>query len=134
MTGLKSEDERAPELVFDNAAVRLRIVNQQPAYEVRWAPFDNNAGTAGAVGATVNTDEPRAAIPPDAWGPPDAAGFRYAVATIATIQPAFPHWRKPVLVTVRNRDGRLDVVGIDRSTDLANTAAGDRRARRGAVN
>jgi hypothetical protein len=125
---------RAPELAFDNAAVRLRIVIYQPEYEVRWAPFDNNAGTAGAAGAIVNTVEPRAAIPPDAWGPPDAAGFRYAVATISTIEPAFPHWRKPVLVTVRNRDGRLDVVGIDRPTDPASPAAGDRRARRGVVN
>ena len=123
-------DGRAPELAFDNAAVRLRIVNQQPAYEVRWAPFDNNTGTTGAVGTTLNTVESRVAIPPDAWGPHDAAGFRYAVATISTIQRAFPHWQKPVTVTIRNRDGRLDVVGIDRPTDVTDLAAGDRRARK----
>ena len=108
----------APELAFDNAAVRLRIVQRQPEYQIEWAPFDNNTGTAGAVGTTLNTVESRVAIPPDAWGPPDAAGFRYAVATISTIQPAFPHWRKPVLVTVRNRQGLLDVVGIERPTNL----------------
>ena len=33
----------APELTFDNAAVRLHIVNQQPEYDVRWAPFDKIA-------------------------------------------------------------------------------------------
>jgi hypothetical protein len=29
----------------------------------------------------------------------------------------FVHWASPVVVTVRNRDGVLDVVGIDRSAD-----------------
>ena len=70
------------------------------------------------------------AIPPDVWGPPDAAGVRYAVATISTIQRAFPHWIKPVVVTIRNRNGLVDVVGIDRPTDLPDLADGERRARR----
>ena len=116
----------APELTFDNAAVRLRLVQQTPEYEVRWAPFDNNAGTAGAVRATLDTVQSRAAIPPDVWGPSDAFGFRYAVATIATHQPGFPHWSKPVVVTIRDRNGLLDVVGIDRPSDLPDLAANDR--------
>ena len=64
--------------VFDNAAVRLDIVNQQSQYEIRWAPFDNTTRTTGAIRATLDTFEPRVAIPPDAWGPTDAFGFRYA--------------------------------------------------------
>ena len=70
------------------------------------------------------------AIPPDVWGPADRVGFRYAVATISTSHPAFPHWIKPVVVTVRNRNGLLDVVGIERPTDLPDLTDGARQARR----
>jgi hypothetical protein len=30
------------------------------------------------------------------------------IATISTIAPAFPRWRQPVSVTIRNRNGHLD--------------------------
>ncbi len=70
------------------------------------------------------------AIPPDGWGAPDAFGFRYAVAMISTIQPAFPHWSNPVVVTIRNRNGLLDVVGIDRPTALPQLAANARAGER----
>jgi hypothetical protein len=109
---------QAPQLAFENAAVRLRAVPDAPAYRIEWAPFDNMAGTAGAVLATRTTDEPQVAIPLDAFGPPDAVGLRYTVASISTIQRTFPHWNKPVRVTVRNRNGLFDVVGIERPTDL----------------
>ena len=117
---------RVPELAFDNAAVRLQIVQQQPQYQIEWAPFDNNAGTIGAIRATLNTRESHVAIPPDVWGPPDVAGFRHAVARISTIQRAFPHWIKPVIVTIRNRNGLVDVVGIDRQTTLPELVTNDR--------
>jgi hypothetical protein len=32
-----------------------------------------------------------------------------------------PHWAQPVVVTVRNRGGMLDVVGIARPTDWPGT-------------
>ena len=38
--------------------------------------------------------------------------------TSAQRRRAFPHWRKAAHVTIRNRNGHLDVVGIDRQTDL----------------
>jgi hypothetical protein len=111
-------NDQAPQLAFENAAVRLRAVPEASAYRIEWAPFDNMGGTAGAVLTTLTTAEPQVAIPLDAFGPPDAAGLRYAVASISTIQRMFPHWQKPVLVTLRNRNGLLDVVGIERPTDL----------------
>ena len=77
-----------PELAFDNAAVRLQIVPQQPEYQIEF--FDNNAGIIGTIRTTVNTLESHVAIPPDVWGPPDVAGFRYAVATMSTIHREFP--------------------------------------------
>ena len=123
-------DGPAAELTFDNAAVRLNILNRQSRYEISWAPFDNSVGTSGAIRATLETREPRVPVPPDAWGPTDAFGFRYVVATISTIEPAFPHWRQPVQVTIRNRNAHLDVVGIDRPTDLAAVADSERRARK----
>jgi hypothetical protein len=122
--------DSAPELVFDNAAVRLQLVHQAPHYEIGWASFDNHAGIAGPIRTTLETTESCVAIPADIWGPPDAAGVRYAVAMISTTQRAFPHWSQPVRVTIRNRNGLLDVVGIDRPTDLPDLADDTRRARR----
>jgi hypothetical protein len=120
----------APELVFENAAVRLRIVQQTSEYEIHWASFDNRAQTAGSIRTTLATTETRASIPPDVWGPADGVGIRYAVARISTRQPLYPHWVNPVVVTIRNRSGLLDVVGIDRPTELPGRSDGERRARR----
>jgi hypothetical protein len=111
-------NDQAPQLAFENAAVRLRAVPGASTYRIEWSPFDNMAGTAGGVVTTLTTAEPRVAIPLDAFGPPDAVGLRYAVVSISTIQRTFPHWNRPVRVTVRNRNGLLDVVGIERPTDL----------------
>src|SRR4029453_13870636 len=126
--GFEVPDGPAPELAFDNAAVRLHLVNQPSQYEIRWAPFDNDTiGTVGAIRATVDTVEPRVPIPPDAWGHTDAFGFRYAVAMISTSQAEFPHWKRPVKVTIRNGNGHVDVVGIDRPTDLVDVAHKEQR-------
>jgi hypothetical protein len=107
-------DSTRPELTFDNAAVRHRLVEAGARYVVRWAPFDNATDTAEPVQAEVETMGSRVTIPPGIWGPPDAAGLRYAVASISTKHPGFTHWASPVTVTLRNRDGALDVVGINR--------------------
>jgi hypothetical protein len=58
--------------------------------------------------------EPVARVPVSEFGPADASGARYVVATIRTINPAFPQWLKPVKVTLRDRGGVIDIVGIDR--------------------
>ena len=42
-------------------------------------------------------------------------GARYIVATIRTMNAAFPQWKAPVKVTLRDRGGVIDIVGIDRS-------------------
>jgi hypothetical protein len=107
-------DGTTPELTFDNAAVRHHFVEAGARYVVRWAPFDNATGTARPIQAEVETAGSRVSIPPGIWGPPDAAGLRYAVASISTAYPGFAHWANPVTVTLRSRDGVLDVVGISR--------------------
>ena len=58
--------------------------------------------------------EPVAWVPVSAFGPADPSGARYLVATIRTVNPAFPQWMKPVKVTLRDRNGVIDIVGIDR--------------------
>jgi hypothetical protein len=105
-----------PELTFDNAAVRLRVADSA-GYKVRWMAFDNNAGTERAIGPEADLAEPRVRVPDAAWGPVDAAGFRYSVAAIKTIHARFPHWAADVRVTLRQRDGAIDVVGIERPTE-----------------
>ena len=58
--------------------------------------------------------EARAPVPEAAWGPADDAGDRYAVATIRTLHLDFPHWADPVVVSLRDRAGDVEVVGIVR--------------------
>jgi hypothetical protein len=65
---IRSAQRQAPELAFENAAVRLRLVNQHPEYEIGWASVRQQRQGAGAVQATLVTVEPRAAIPPGRLG------------------------------------------------------------------
>ena len=106
----------APALAFDNLAARLGLAAGELRYTVRWAPFDNRTATPLGERAPVDAERLRAPIPADIWGPPDPAGIRYAVAAISTLTPQFSHWVAPVMVTIRNRGGTLDVVGIERPT------------------
>ena len=103
-------------LTFDNAAVRVGVASPKATYRVRWSSFDNAAGRASAPGDEASVTDCRAAVPASAWGPRDASGARYAVASIAAVHPDYPHWTRPVQVTVRDRQGAVDVVGIERPT------------------
>jgi hypothetical protein len=107
------------ELAFDNAAVRLRVATPEARYQIRWSAFDNETGTERGLENSRETADPSAPIPDAAWGLADATGDRYAMASIRTLHPKFPHWSSPVTVTVRNRNGTLDVVGIERPTGSA---------------
>ena len=69
------------------------------------------------MGDTVDLNDPGTALPDAAWGPLDDVGDRYAVAAIRTLHPEFPHWGEPVLVTLQDRAGDVDVVGIERPSD-----------------
>ena len=97
---------------------------EAPTYTVRWAPFDNRTGVAQSMQSEVETAGTRVAIPAGIWGPPDDTGVRYAVASISTRHPMFTHWASPVVVTIRNRKGMLDVVGIDRQTNVLASSNG----------
>ena len=107
------------ELIFDNAAARLGLASPATQrYRTQWSALDNMSGARRAIGSEVASRVARVQVPADAWGPRDDAGFRYAVAEIETVDPRFPHWTRPVLVTIRNRAGALDIVGIERPTEL----------------
>ena len=74
------------------------------------------AGRERAAGEARDFINPRLAIPDEAWGPADAAGFRYAIASISTVHANYPNWMSPVRVTLRERGGVIEVVGIERPT------------------
>ena len=111
-----SQTAMGNELSFDNAAIRLGIADRAASYKVRWLALDNLLASERNTGEEVDTSSRRLVIPAAAWGPLDPAGFRYAVALIKTIQPEYPNWASPVRVTVRQRRGFIDVVGIERPT------------------
>jgi len=102
------------ELEFDNAAIRLRVAQPGATYNARWLAFDNTTGLARMVEHDVDAAHPHVVIPDAAWGPTETAGCRYAIASIRTIDANHPNWAAPVLVTLRERGGAIDVVGIER--------------------
>jgi hypothetical protein len=107
------------ELSFDNAAIRLRVAQPGARYGARSLAFDNTTGLTHPVDYEVDVDHPRFAIPATAWGPTDTAGRRYAIVSIRTIDASHPNWAAPVLVTLRESRGAIDVVGIERPTAAA---------------
>jgi hypothetical protein len=102
------------EVTFDNAAVRTGAAPGGASYQAQWFARDNVADQERAVGQEVESSEPKFLIPQEAWGPADDAGFRYAVARLYPLHPENPQWREPVVLTVRERGGRYDVVGLQR--------------------
>jgi len=102
------------ELSFDNAAIRVGAARTGATYSVGWSALHNLEGREVIVRAPVSIPSPRAAVSQEAWGPLDDAGCRYSIADIQTLHPAFLHWRAPVRVSLRMRDGKVDVVGIER--------------------
>jgi hypothetical protein len=109
-----------PILLFDNAAVRSGVKAPGESYQTGWSTFDNTTGAESEVADVEEYSEPVARVPLSAFGPSDSSGARYLVATIRTINPAFPQWAKPVKVTLRERGGVIDVVGIDRNGQAGN--------------
>jgi hypothetical protein len=114
-----AERNGATELSFENAAVRLGIARPGADYKVRWKALDNLTQTTTSAGDEVALDGMRAAVPASAWGPVDDCGARYAVAVIRTVAPSFPSWNRPVQVTLRSRNGAVDVVGLTRPAGSA---------------
>jgi hypothetical protein len=108
------------ELTFENAAVRLGLATARGEYLVRWTSLDNAAGTEAPAGAEKTINGSRIVVPADAWGTRDQAGDRYAMASIKTIDPAYAWWSNPVVITLRERNGVVTVVGIRRPEGATN--------------
>jgi hypothetical protein len=111
---VQSNPSEGVTLTFDNAAIRLGLAEPVATYHVTWTSLDNLSGWESPMGTTWNLATASAAVPYDAWGPKDPSGARYAVARIETLHPRFPYWRVPVVVTLRDRNGVKDVVGLVR--------------------
>lgn len=101
-------------LSWDNAAVRLGVASDAATYAVRWFAYDNRNGAHTDVGDEVEGGATSVQIPAAAFGPADAFGYRYAEAHVSTRHDEFPQWAGPVVITVRERDGEFDIVGIVR--------------------
>jgi hypothetical protein len=101
-------------VTFDNAAARHGLAPQPARYIVNFAALDNMTGSEHHYHVATVTAERAFSVPGAAWGPADAAGYRYAIASIRTMQDGYAHWAHPVRVTLRERGGIVEVVGIDR--------------------
>ncbi len=101
-------------VTFDHAAIRLGVANNTAKYIVNFLTLDNMTGTESAHDTAAATKDRAFTIPAQAWGPRDAAGFRYVIASIRTLQEGYPQWAQPVRVTLRERGATVEVVAIDR--------------------
>ena len=101
-------------VTFDNAAARHGLAGQHAKYIVNFAALDNMSGAEMQHDVAAVTTDRVFSVPGAAWGPADAAGYRYAIASIRTMQDGFPHWAQQVRVTLRDRGGVVEVVGVDR--------------------
>jgi len=107
-------DRNGARLSFENAAVRVGAATPGASYSIHWSRLDNLADTEEPYGTETSLDGTSATVPDQAWGSADDVGYRYAVAAISTHHPDHPLWEEPVLVTLRDRHGELDIVGIER--------------------
>src|SRR5262245_33738867 len=103
-------------LTFDNAAIRLRVAQPGATFQAEWLALDNAAGVERRIGDEAAINTARLSIPDAAWGPLDTDGSRYSVASIRTLHAGYPNWASPVRVTLRERGGGIEVVGIERPT------------------
>jgi hypothetical protein len=83
-------------------------------YEIQWFPFDNEGNTLLAAIADPETiDGHRITIPESVFTGPESAGYRYATVQIRGKQEKYPDWVRPLRVTLRRKDDRYILVGID---------------------
>ena len=101
-------------VTFDHAAIRHGHANNTARYIVNFAALDNMTGVEDLAPVAVTTGDRAFKVPSSAWGPADAAGFRYAIASIRTMQEGFPQWARPVRITMRERGNTIEVIAIDR--------------------
>jgi hypothetical protein len=102
------------EITFDNAALRVGAAEGIARYSAQWSALDNLKNEEQRVGGSVEFTQPHMAIPANAWGPRDDASYRYAVVRISTQHPDNPQWHEPLILTVRDKGGVYDVVGLRR--------------------
>ncbi|MGE0863915.1 MAG: hypothetical protein AB7P34_08440 [Vicinamibacterales bacterium] len=108
------QSAHGPVLTFRNAAARAGVAAPDSGYRVQWSMLNNTTGTESVVGDAGAAGEPVIPVLEQAFGPADAAGDRYAVASIGTLHRDHRHWLQPVRVTLRLRDDRIDVAGLER--------------------
>ena len=102
------------EVTFDNAAVRSGAAPRGASYRAQWSALDNLKNEERPRGKEVELSESKLAVLEDAWGPQDDARYRYAVVRIRTFHADNPHWQEPIVVTVRDKGGKYEVVGLQR--------------------
>ena len=100
--------DRTGQLTFTNIAVDTRRAVAPQGYEIVWATFDNATGQRTPVGPPVSVTSPLA------QAPAAALTADFVEVAVHTRHPAYPDWRRPVVVHFRRQAGGWSVVGIRR--------------------
>ncbi len=101
----------AGELTFANAATRAAVAKPAEKYTVRWARFDNAAGTAHTVGDEQTLQEPKATAPAALL----SAKPEYISVEVRAFHADHPAWSQPLSAYFRRTGERWTLVGLDRN-------------------
>ena len=96
-------------LEFTNLAELYRLSSPGTSYSTRWTIYDNQTGDSHQLSAPQTQTETAVLLPPSSG----LKNNQYPALEILAIHPDFPHWEK-ILVYLRLRAGRFEVVGIER--------------------
>lgn len=97
------------QLAFKNLAVQYGFGRAPAGYRARWMPYDNDTRTARQSTDWATSQAPSLPIPSDVHS---TAGY-HRVEVVAS-DAAEPYMKKPAFVYIRNRDGKIQIVGITR--------------------
>jgi hypothetical protein len=95
-------------LTFSNVATETRRASAPAGYEITWGVFDNTTGTTRTYGAPSAVTTERAVAPAEVLSAP------FVEAAVHTRHPAFPAWRRPVVVHFRRDPQGWTLVGVGR--------------------
>jgi len=106
------ELDAAGRLTFSNAAVDAKVASPPPGYRAAWFAFDNATGAVRPIGESSAGASPLAAPAGLPSGP--GAMIRVELAAVGT---PISSWERPVRLHFRQREGRWQLVGLERIPD-----------------
>ncbi len=97
-------------LRFVNLSEKYGFVGSGTGYEIQWFALDNETGARRELSPKRTERETRSSLP----AAPSPESF--LLAEIRSIHSDYPHWGKPIAVTLRGGSASYEIVGVERES------------------